>query len=124
MIIAIDFDGTCVEHKYPDVGLSVPYAIPSLLRLSNFGHKLILYTMRSGDELKAAVDWFETNGIPLFGVNTNPQQKEWTASPKAYAQLYIDDSALGCPLRQGIQVPERSMVDWPTVINLLGVYNT
>lgn len=69
--------------------------------------------MRSGKELEEAVDWFKGHSIPLYGVNTNPGQKEWTQSPKAYAQLYIDDAALGCPLhhKEGL----RGFVDWVRV---------
>jgi len=121
MIIAVDFDGTCVEHMYPDVGISVPYAVMVLKELSDAGHRLILFTMRSDDTLDAAVSWFEINGIPLFGVNTNPEQKEWTNSPKAYAQRYIDDAAVGCPLRPGVQ-GTRPMVDWLVVRNMI-LYN-
>jgi hypothetical protein len=53
--------------------------------------------MRSGDTLDDAVKWFADNEIELFGINRNPTQT-WTESPKAYAQLYIDDAALGVPL--------------------------
>lgn len=122
MIFAIDFDGTCVEHQYPNIGLSVPYAVSSLLRLVEGGHKLILYTMRSDEYLADAVNWFKMNGIELWGVNVNPEQKEWTNSPKAYANKYIDDNAVGCPLRPGIQ-GTRPMVDWPKLMNIMGVFN-
>ena len=47
------------------------------------------------DPLQEAIDWFSQNDIPLFGVNENPTQKNWTTSPKPYANLYIDDAALG-----------------------------
>lgn len=97
MIIAIDFDGTCVTHEYPKVGRDIR-AVPVLRKLVKAGHKLILFTMRSGKELEDAVWWFRSHEIPLYGVNTNPGQESWTQSPKAYAQLYIDDAALGCPL--------------------------
>lgn len=117
MIIAVDFDGTCVTHEYPNVGRDVG-AVPVLKRLVNSGHKLILFTMRSGKELDDAVWWFKSLGIPLYGVNTNPDQKEWTQSPKAYANLYIDDAALGCPLVYD-EHSRRARVDWPEVEHLL-----
>ena len=97
MYIAVDFDGTCVTHEYPRVGRHIG-AVPVLKKLVDAGHKLILNTMRSGDELADAIQWFIDNDIPLFGINENPTQKSWTASPKVYANLYIDDAALGCPL--------------------------
>lgn len=118
MIIAIDFDGTCVTHDYPDIGKDIG-AVPVLQALSK-NHKLILWTMRSGQALIDAVEWFEKNDIPLFGMNENPQQKEWTQSPKAYAQLYIDDAAFGAPL---IYPPngKRPYINWSVIENnLLG----
>lgn len=120
MIIAVDFDGTCVTHDYPFVGKDIA-AVPVLRKLVAAGHQLILWTMRSGTELVEAVDWFEQNGIPLFGVNKNPEQSSWTTSPKAYAQLYIDDAALGTPLLSGIMfgLGERPFVNWKEVDRLL-----
>lgn len=122
-IIAVDFDGTCVTHEYPSVGRDIG-AAPVLKALSEAGCKLILWTMRSRgrgdgtDPLQDAIDWFEANGIPLFGVNENPQQKIWTSSPKAYAKLYIDDAALGTPLIPGKE-GERPYVDWNAVAGML-----
>ncbi len=110
--ICVDFDGTPVTHEYPKVGRDVG-AVPVLKRLVDAGHKLILFTMRSGKELKDAENWFKEKGIPLYGVNVNPTQKSWTSSPKAYGQLYIDDAALGIPLI--INGVDRPYVDWPKV---------
>lgn len=114
MIIAVDFDGTCVEHLYPVVGPDVPGAVVVMRRLVSNGHKIILYTMRSGQTLLDAVRWFRNNGIPLFGVNTNPEQKLWTASPKAYAHMYVDDLAVGCPIIPASR-SRSAMVDWMAV---------
>jgi len=97
MKIAIDFDGTCVTHKYPYIGEDIG-AAPMLKALVTEGHLLILNTMRCGKELQEAVDWFKQRDIPLHGVNEDPGQKEWTQSPKVFANIYIDDAALGCPL--------------------------
>ena len=97
MTIAIDFDGTCVTHEYPNVGKDIG-AIPVLKKLVDKGHQLILYTMRDGKELQDAVDWFKENNIELYGIQKNPTQHKWTSSPKCYAELYIDDAALGIPL--------------------------
>ena len=51
------------------------------------------------DTLQDAIDWFKENEIPLWGINENPKQKEWTLSPKIYANIYIDDASLGIPLK-------------------------
>lgn len=110
--ICIDFDGTCVTHDYPDTGRSIG-AEAVLRKLVAAGHQLILFTMRSRDELAAAVSWFDLHGIPLYGINENPTQKRWTVSPKAYGHLYIDDAALGMPLIH--EGHSRPYVDWRAV---------
>lgn len=122
MIIAVDFDGTCTTHDYPEIGTEIG-AVPVLRKLVEKGHKLILFTMRSKkldkqgkDRLQEAVDWFEKNDIELYGIQKNPSQRFWTSSPKCYAQMYIDDAALGCPLIHGIH--ERPYVDWQKVDEL------
>ena len=114
MYIAVDFDGTCVTHDYPEVGKDIG-AAPVLRRLVDAGHKIILNTMRSGKHLGDAELWFKINNIELFGSNINPTQKRWTNSPKVYAQLYIDDAALGCPLLMDPNFSNRPFVDWEAV---------
>jgi hypothetical protein len=124
MIIAIDFDGTCVEHAFPKVGKDVPGAETVLKALVSEGHQLILWTMRSDGRsepqhtvLRDAIDWFHQKGIPLYAINANPDQIRWTSSPKAYADIYIDDAALGCPVR--LFPNQRAYVDWRMVAGLL-----
>lgn len=122
--IAVDFDGTCVEHHFPDTGPDVPGAVEVLRELADAGAHLILWTMRSKASLLEAAAWFELNRIRLAGHNENPAQRRWTTSPKAYARIYIDDAALGCPLipgttaRPGAGKP-RAMVDWQAVARML-----
>ncbi|MDO4877917.1 MAG: hypothetical protein Q3966_01295 [Neisseria sp.] len=95
MDILIDFDGTCVTHEFPYVGKDIG-AAQVLRDLAANGHNLILFTMRAPDcYLDDALAWFEKNGIGLYAVNTNPVQKQFTSSPKAYGGLLIDDTALG-----------------------------
>jgi hypothetical protein len=113
LVVAVDFDGTCVTHEYPKVGRYIG-AEPVLKRMVDDGAKLILWTMRSGEKLQDAVTWFEEREIPLFGVQRNPTQDSWTDSPKAYAKVYIDDAALGVPLCKGLS-GERPFVDWQAV---------
>jgi hypothetical protein len=119
MIIAVDFDGTCVTHDYPEVGKDIG-AVPVLKSLVKNGHKLILWTMRSGEQLEDAVMWFNLNEIPLYGIQTNPNQKSWTDSPKAYANLYIDDAALGAPLIYDESKSPREFIDWNVVNDYFG----
>ena len=110
MNINIDFDGTCVEHDYPRIGKEIPNCVSTLKKLVHNGHNLILFTMRDSKELFEAVQWFKERDIPLFGVNTNPTQIEWTTSPKSYADIMIDDTAIGCPLYDNPN--GRPHVDW------------
>lgn len=111
MDICIDFDGTCVTHDYPKVGHEIG-AIPVLKKLVSKGNRLILWTMRSGKLEDDARMWFELNGIPLYSIGVNPEQKEWTNSNKAYAQIYIDDAALGAPLKIDSSLSNRPFLDW------------
>lgn len=138
MIIAIDFDGTCVSHEFPEIGKDIG-AVPVLKQIVNNGHKLVLFTMRSdvdnpksdnpeilneaGNYLTDAINWFKDNDIELWGIQTNPEQSSWTKSPKAYAQLYIDDAALGCPLLFNGVVSNRPFVDWDKVELMLTQLN-
>lgn len=135
MTINIDFDGTCVTHSFPKIGKDIG-ATPVLRELTNKGHQLILFTMRSnmitykkvndkiipdknGHFLNDAIRWFIDNDIPLYGVQTNPTQSDWTQSPKSYAELMIDDSSLGCPLKVDPKLSNRPFVDWIKVRQLL-----
>lgn len=126
----IDFDGTCVTHDFPRVGADIGSA-RVLKKLVANGHNLILFTMRSHrayrkedgtldyNGLNDAINWFEQNGIDLHGIQSNPTQKQWTDSPKSYAQVMIDDSALGCPLKLDKSISPRPFVDWEAVEKLL-----
>ena len=116
MDIIVDFDGTVVTHDYPFIGMDIG-AVPVLKKLVDHGHRLILFTMRSDLFLVQAKKWLKDRGVELYGVQTNPEQKSWTTSPKAYGQLIIDDAALGCPLifPQG----ERPYVDWVAAEKML-----
>lgn len=96
--------------------------MPVLKRLVANGCNLLLNTMRSHDSagvdtLQPALDWFEARGLPLYGVNENPTQKEWTSSPKVYGNLYIDDGALGAPLK--VDAKGYAYMDWDKVAKYL-----
>lgn len=119
-IIAVDFDGTCVTHAFPEVGADIG-AVPVLQELVKRGARLILWTCRSGAHLQPATDWFARNGIPLWGINQNPEQTTsgWTTSPKAFAHLYIDDLALGSHLLFNPEISKRGFVNWAEVARQL-----
>jgi hydroxymethylpyrimidine pyrophosphatase-like HAD family hydrolase len=109
--IAVDFDGTCVKHRYPFVGEDIG-AAPILKKLIENGHRIILLTMRgSGTVLRDALTWFSKNEIPLYAINQNPSQT-WSDSRKVFADYYIDNQAVGCPM---IDDNGDCYVDWDRV---------
>jgi hypothetical protein len=120
MIIGVDFDGTIVHNAYPEIGARNPYALKYLRLFVAHGAKLILYTMRDKEPLEQAVQFLESKGIELYGVNDNKQQKHWNTSRKVYCQLYIDDNAFGVPLIN-FEGYDKPVADWsiigPVVLN-------
>ena len=119
MYICIDFDGTVVDHRFPYIGDPAPLAIPWLKRWQELGAKLILFTMRSdgakhGSVLSEAIAYLTNQDIHFYAINKNPDQKDWSHSPKAYANIYVDDAAFGCPLIQPSGFA-RPCVDWAKV---------
>ncbi len=98
MKIAVDFDGTIVEHKYPAIGKPILFAIETLKKLQEQQHLLILWTYRSGKELDAAVEYCRKNGVEFYAVNKNYPEEvfdENSMSRKIQADIYIDDRNVG-----------------------------
>lgn len=118
--ICVDFDGTIADHRYPDIGDLIPGAKEWLSLFKELGCTLILHTMRSdhgrdGPMLTQAKEFCEKHVLCIDHYNVNPTQKRWSSSPKTYAHLYIDDAAVGCPLRPNPRVGGRPFVDWDAV---------
>ena len=109
MIIAVDFDGTIVENKYPEIGKEKAFAIQTLRTLQQEGNRLILFTSREGEDLAAAVRFCHERGLDFYAVNSNQPPdalfKQQTA--KVIADLYIDDRNLG------------GIPDWPTIYEVI-----
>ena len=97
MKIAVDFDGTIVEHKYPAIGKELLFAFETLRELQKKNHQLILWTFRHGKELDEAVDFCRERGVEFYAVNRNYPEEEYdgSVSRKIDADLYIDDRNLG-----------------------------
>ena len=100
LTIAVDFDGTIVEHKYPAIGKEIPFAIDTLKQLSFEGNRLILWTARDGNLLEEAVEFCKKRGLTFYAVNSNHPpgylfQGKSDKSQKVIADLYIDDHNLG-----------------------------
>lgn len=98
MKIAVDFDGTLVEHKYPEIGRDIPFAMQTLRQLQSDGHLLILFSVREGDLLNEAVDYCRSKGVEFYAVNASspddiPSSRRTTR--KIDADVFIDDHNLG-----------------------------
>lgn len=98
MIIAIDFDGTLVEHKYPEIGKEIPFATATLKMLQKDRHQLILWTVRKGRLLEEAVEWCRQRGVEFYAVNKNYPEEEVVQGGgycKIDADIFIDDRNIG-----------------------------
>lgn len=98
MKIAIDFDGTIVEHRYPEIGEEMLFAFDTLKALQKQGHQLILWTFRAGDELLDAVEYCRERGVEFFAVNKSFPEEEFDikkVSRKIDADMFIDDRNFG-----------------------------
>ena len=116
MTIAVDFDGTIVEHRYPEIGNEIPFAIDTLKMLINDRHRLILWSVREGKLLDEAVEWCKERGVEFWAVNRD--YPEETAdnnqhfSRKLKADLFIDDRNIG------------GLPDWGTIYRMISQQKT
>lgn len=110
MIIAVDFDGTIVEHKYPAIGKEIPFAIETLKKLKEERHTLILWTVREEKLLEEAVNFCKERGLEFYAINSNyPEEKKSHDhfSRKLKADLFIDDRNIG------------GLPDWGTIYRMI-----
>lgn len=93
LTIAVDFDGTLVENRYPKIGKPILFAFETLKKLQQEGHQIILWTYRSGERLKEAVEFCEDKGIQFYAVNKSYPEEEFDGlmSRKILADIFIDD---------------------------------
>lgn len=98
-IIAVDFDGTIVEHRYPEIGEELPFATETLKMLIKEQHRLILWTVREGQLLQDAIDWCHERGVDFWAVNKDYPEEEKEKnnhfSRKIKADYFIDDRMVG-----------------------------
>ena len=110
MTIAVEFDGTIVEHRYPKIGEEIPFATETLKILAQERHKLILWTVREGELLEEAIEWCRQRGVFFYSVNKDYPEEEKSHngfSRKLKADLFIDDRNLG------------GLPDWGTIYQMI-----
>lgn len=116
MIIAVDFDGTIVEHKYPAIGKEIPFAIDTLKMLINDRHRLILWSVREGQLLDEAVEWCRERGVEFWAVNKDyPEEttdNNQHFSRKLKVDIFIDDRNIG------------GLPDWGTIYRMIKHHET
>lgn len=95
--IAVDFDGTIVEDEYPHIGKAKLFAFETLIKLQDEGHRIILWTYRSGRSLDAAISFCKEKGVRFYAVNKSFPEEEFKEgySRKISADLFIDDRNIG-----------------------------
>lgn len=97
--IAVDFDGTIVEHRYPAIGEEIPFATDTLRMLIEEHHQLILWTVREGKLLQDALDWCHERGVDFWAINRDYPNEEPENNPhysrKLKADYFIDDRNIG-----------------------------
>ena len=103
MIIAVDFDGTIVENRFPRIGKEISFAIETLKAFNKQGHQLILWTVRSGRQLEEAVAFCEERGVEFYAVNRSYPEEVFdeSLSRKINADIFIDDRNIGGMLSWG-----------------------
>ena len=111
MTIAVDFDGTIVEHRYPEIGKELPFATQTLRMLIEDRHKLILWSVREGKLLEDAVEWCRQRGVEFYAVNKDfPEEdlsKNQSFTRKLKADVWIDDRNIG------------GLPDWGTIYQMI-----
>ena len=99
MTIAVDFDGTIVKHKYPEIGEEIPFAVETLKELQKEQHRIILWSVREGALLDEAVQWCHERGLDFYAVNRDYPEETTENNPhfsrKLKVDVFIDDRNLG-----------------------------
>lgn len=115
-IIAVDFDGTIVEHRYPEIGEERPFAIDTLKMLIKDHHRLILWSVREGKLLEDAINWCRERGVEFYAVNRDYPEETMDNnqhfSRKLKADYWIDDRNIG------------GLPDWGTIYRMISHHKT
>ena len=116
MTIAVDFDGTIVKHRYPEIGEEIPFAVDTLKALQQRHHKLILWSVREGELLDEAVEWCRERGLEFYAINRDYPEETTDNNPhfsrKLKVDVFIDDRNLG------------GLPDWGTIFDMIDHHKT
>jgi len=117
MTIAVDFDGTIVEHRYPEIGKELPFATETLRMLIADRHQLILWSVREGKLLDEAIEWCRERGVEFYAVNRDYPEEQGTSNNNHYSRklkvdVFIDDRNLG------------GLPDWGTIYRMITEHKT
>lgn len=117
MTIAVDFDGTIVEHRYPEIGEEIPFATETLKMLIQDRHNIILWTVREGKLLDEAVEWCRKRGVEFYAINREYPEETTTSNPYysrklSAVDIWIDDRNIG------------GLPDWGTIYNMVSHHKT
>ena len=116
MTIAVDFDGTIVTHKYPEIGEEIPFAVDTLKALQQRHHKLILWSVREGELLDEAGQWCRERGLEFYAVNRDYPEETTDNNPhfsrKLKVDVFIDDRNIG------------GLPDWGTIFDMIDRHKT
>ena len=96
LTIAVDFDGTLVENRYPEIGKPILFAFETIKKLQQEGHQIILWTYRCGKPLEDAVAFCKKKGVEFYAINKSYPEEEYDPrqSRKNLADIFIDDRNL------------------------------
>ena len=111
MVIAVDFDGTIVENRCPEIGEERPFAIETLKMLIADRHRLVLWSCREGVLLEQALQWCRERGVEFYAANRDYPEETTENNPhfsrKLKADLFIDDRNIG------------GLPDWGTIYRMV-----
>ena len=96
-VIAVDFDGTLCENKWPEIGKPNLWLVDFIKTHKDKGHKIVLWTCREGELLNNAIDWCAKQGIMFDAINDNTKERielYGNNCRKVSADLYIDDKSI------------------------------
>lgn len=125
MIIAVDFDGTIVEHAYPKIGKPISFAIETLKALQKDGHTLLMWSVRDGELLQEAINYVESKGVKFYAYNKNYPEEDVTRAPrKLNADIFIDDrNVMGLPdwatIYEAVKAAEKGAMSFQDVMYMM-----